>query len=488
MQNQDTNKGNDGVPSQGHPATRESKPPLIERLRDRLWAIECDELPWWLRQLVKLARIVCLVINGFLQDECAVRASGLAYYTMISLVPVLVIALALARLFGGESIARDAILRQIDLWAAQSTTTATSPESTAAFLSLVERIKTILDTIFVRIGEIRFGTLGGIGLVLLLWSAVEMMARVEASFNHIWGVSGRTLWRRFADYLTVMLIVPFLLLAATTLPMVEWISTSPFFASAWSLTAFNFSIHLPELGTVVSILMLTVLFTFILIFMPNTRVRLIPGITGGLVTAIVLMAWLHLCAALQIGVAKYGRLYGGFAAAPILLAWIYVSWEIVLLGEEVAFAVQNVRTYGLEDGGRHASARARAALALEIATAMAHAFSGGVLPFDPEEFAARRRISIRYLNEVVDALVRAGIAAELAGGRQRRHVLLRSPERVTVQEVLSAVIDQGISHEKVGLHSLAPGVEKWIQQFLSDADAHLSATLADLLEAPRADP
>ena len=458
------------------PAVREAKPPLMERIRDRLWDIETENLPWLKRRGVEFGRIVYLVLNGFMQDECAVRASGLIYYSMISLVPVLVMALALARIFGGEKMAREAIVRQIDQWAAQSTAGASSPEANEAFMSIVERVKTVLDSIFDRIADIHFGTLGGIGLIVLLWSAIEMMTRVEESMNRIWGVSGRTLWRRFADYLTIMLIVPFLFIAATTLPMVTWFSEH--LAPAWHIQAFNFSLDLPGLGTIVTLVMLTMLFTFLVAFIPNTRVRLVPGLVGGLVTAMASMLWLHLCASLQIGVVKYGRLYGGFAAGPILLAWTYVSWEIILLGAEVAFALQNVRTYGLEDDGRNASPNARAALALEVVALMARDLEDGVRPFDSAEFSSERRISIRCLNDILDKLALGGIIAELAGSRGR-FVLIRTPQHVTVGDVLGIVMNQGLPRERIGLRKLDPGISDWISDFTVRNEGAMSQTIAD---------
>lgn len=461
-------------------AVREAKPPLMERIRDRLWDLETEKLPWPKRRAVEFGRIVYLALNGFMRDECAVRASGLIYYSMISLVPVLVMALALARIFGGEKMARQAIVKQIDQWAAQSTAGASSPEANEAFMSIVGRVKTILDSIFDRIADIHFGTLGGIGLIVLLWSAIEMMTRVEESMNRIWGVTGRTLWRRFADYLTIMLIVPFLFIAATTLPMVTWFSEH--LAPAWHIQALNFSLDLPGLGTLFTLIMLTVLFTFLVAFIPNTRVRLVPGIVGGLVTALASMAWIHLCASLQIGVVKYGRLYGGFAAGPILLAWTYVSWEIILLGAEVAFAIQNVRTYGLEDDGRNASPNARAALALEVVAMMARDFEDGVRPFDSAEFSSERRISIRCLNDILEKLALGGIIAELAGSRGR-YVLIRAPAHVTAGDVIAMVMDHGLPRERIGLRELDPGISRWIGDFAERNGDAMSLPITGFVEA-----
>jgi len=217
--------------------------------------------------------------------------------------------------------------------------------------------------------------------------------------------------------------------------------------------------------------------------MPNTKVRFWPGVTGGVVTALLLLAWVGLCAALQIGVAASGRIYGSFAAVPILLAWVFVSWEIVLFGAEVAFALQNCATYRMEGGAREANVQSRLLLALSIVTETARAMGGPGAGFEVAAFARQRRVPVRFLNEMVEQLVHAGILAEI-GSQSGRYALLRNPAALRIQDVLDGVLRLGVPPEELGLRDLAPEIRDAVSGLAGTGEgAPRSATIQDLLRA-----
>ncbi|MDD5708495.1 MAG: YhjD/YihY/BrkB family envelope integrity protein, partial [Kiritimatiellae bacterium] len=205
------------------------------------------------------------------------------------------------------------------------------------------------------------------------------------------------------------------------------------------------------------------IFVFVLMFVPNTHVRLKPGLIGGILTALLFMAWLRLCAALQIGVVKYSKIYGGFAAMPIVLAWTYVSWQIMLFGAELAFALQNGGTYGREQGARHANMRARWQLAVGLAVEMARSMAAGAGPLDVVAFARRRRIAVRLLNGVLDDLLAAGLVSETAQA-PGHYLLSRDPSKLTLSEVAEAVTTRGTAPEALGLGNLDRSVRELAQQ------------------------
>jgi membrane protein len=205
------------------------------------------------------------------------------------------------------------------------------------------------------------------------------------------------------------------------------------------------------------------LFVVVLMCVPNTRVRLRPALAGGFVTAVCFLAWLWLCARLQVGVIKYSKLYGGFAIIPILLAWVYTSWQIVLLGAELTFACQHAPTYGREQGARHAGCRARMQLALAVAAEMARAMQAGEGALPAVRFAQRQGLSVRLLNEVLDDLQQAGLVAETAG-QPGAYVLLHDPSRLTAATVVRAVLDRGEPPEALGLDHLEPRLRDYSRQ------------------------
>ena len=214
-------------------------------------------------------------------------------------------------------------------------------------------------------------------------------------------------------------------------------------------------------------------FALMIMFMPNTRVRLVPGLTGGVVTALLFIGWLRLCAWLQVGVARQGRIYGSFAVVPIVLAWVYVSWQIVLFGAEVAFALQNCATYRMERGAHRASAQSRVTLALAVILEAARHMLGQGAAFEVAAFARSRTVPVRFLNDIVDELTRAGLLAEL-GGREGAYVLLRSPDGLRVEEVIDAIYQSGVPPDELGLDAVDPLVGR----LLAEVKGGLGAALA----------
>jgi membrane protein len=199
--------------------------------------------------------------------------------------------------------------------------------------------------------------------------------------------------------------------------------------------------------------MTALFFTFFLMFMPNTKVRGVPGLTGGMVAALLFFVWLWACAALQVGVAKWGRIYGSLATLPILLAWVYVSWQIVFFGAETAFAVQHCTTYRMEHGARVPNVEARLALALAVVVEAGRAVINGGGTFNTTRFAAASRVPVRLLNDVVTELVRSGLLGELSDS-PGIYALLKSPDRLTVGDVIRAVMSAGTDPKALGLARL----------------------------------
>jgi membrane protein len=213
--------------------------------------------------------------------------------------------------------------------------------------------------------------------------------------------------------------------------------------------------------------------------MPNTKVRWGPGAIGGVLTGVLFVLWLWACAAMQVSVAGYSRLYGSFAVIPILLAWLFMSWQIVLFGAEVSFAMQNHATYRMESGARRASAEARVAMALAVVLDAARGFTQGGGPFESARFAREQGVSVRFLNEVVDELAQAGILAAVSGGDGGRYALLRAPDALPAREVAAVMLRTGATPASLGLTRLAPPVARLMAQF---AGAVGGETVGDLLK------
>ncbi len=465
---------------------------------DEVWDVELTAVSGLQAFGVKTLRVVNLVIRGYREDNCPLHASALTFNTLMAIVPVLALALALARVFGAGDIAHEKARGMVGEWTQRFESAAAElapaepgtvesdvpvqpllpdADKEPAPLMLREQINDLVDLTFEKVENISFAALGGVGLVMLLWMVISVLGRVEASFNRVWGITTeRSLWRKMTDYLFVVLVLPFLVTAASSIPLVDMVTNLLNASTAEDVRSIMGSAFLKRLMV---LLLSSLSFMFMLIFMPNTRVRWRPAFIGGFVSAVLFIMWLWICAALQVGVARYGAIYGSFAVVPILLAWVHVSWQIVLLGAEVAFAVQNCTTYRLEAGGRHASPRARLALALLLLGDVATAMRRGAHGVDPNEFTKTHRVPVRLFNDVVDELISSGILGRLSDDTGHI-VLLREPERLRIGEVGQAILTNGISESAVGLGVLPDKIQRYIDD-LAVSGAHADGNLAGLV-------
>jgi membrane protein len=441
-----------------------------EFIRRDVWTIHCGGLPWFRRLGVYAVRLGSLVISGFKSDQCPLHAASLTFFSLMALIPVLALTLALARAFGGADLAKAQFDKQLDGWMVQIEQSVEAkvqaegvaegevPEELAQVFT--SQVREISDKLFAQLDQLKFGTLGGIGAVLLFWTVIGMLGQVESSFNRVWGVEqSRPLMRKCADYLFVCLVLPFLVTAASSVPVAAMITgfmdkTVGGVASDAVRTLLGSGLFKLSVTLTVG----TLAFAFLLGFMPNARVKLIPALTGGFVTVVLFGGWLKLCAMLQIGIGRYSTLYGSFAVLPILLLWVCTSWQIILLGAEIAFAVQNCDTYVLEQNAANASLRARLLLALTLCAETARRArekEGG--PFAAEAFARRRGIPVRFVKDILEDLVRNGILAGVAG-RPGEYLLARCGGSLTVADVTKAMLDEGEPPEALGLGNLSDSV------------------------------
>ena len=279
--------------------------------------------------------------------------------------------------------------------------------------------------------------------------------------------------------IAIIVVVPFLAIAASSLPIVAKFAAFAELGVSGLLGPETAS----RLVRFCSSGILTVaLFAIVLIFVPNTKVKALPGIGGGLATAIAFAVWFKLCTALQIGVAKYSKVYGGFAALPILLAWAYVSWQIMLFGAELTLALQRHESFARDQGADTAGGKARGLLALAVVVEMARRMVAGEKPLDVAEFARARGISDRLALGVVQALASAGLVAETAEPDDGdSYTLLRSPEKLTVGETLLALFSSGTSIPDLGLDNVDAEVRARFDRICADVTASLSTPVAALV-------
>ncbi|MFC1735216.1 YhjD/YihY/BrkB family envelope integrity protein [Candidatus Hydrogenedentota bacterium] len=287
--------------------------------------------------------------------------------------------------------------------------------------------------------------IAGVGFIILFWLVMKLFVNIEDTFNHIWGMTkGRSFSRRILDYLPFFFICLFLILVLSSLNVLTAAEPkiiakyAPFASSAWGAFAYSTRKALPYL-------MAWLLFSFIYVYMPNIKVRLRSGVFAGIVagTIFLIVQWAYIT--FQVGLSKNELIYGSFAAIPLLMLWIHVSWLVVLFGAEISFAVDNEETYEFEFDSSNASARFKKLLALRISELTVKRFIAGDKPITPRGVALQLEAPIRLVREVIQELVKAGILVEV----KSEDVSVNSyhpacdPEGMTISSVLEKLEKRG---------------------------------------------
>lgn len=390
---------------------------FVQRVRDfvanQLWSEEPLQPAFlgWLRALIQLSVVIG---EGFVKDHLLLRAHALTFLTFLSLIPFLALAVTLVDLVGGGV---EVVEKLLDQFAG-----AVPAEFKAE----------ILD----RVKEFRFGALGTIGAATLLGTTVLGVGSVEKAFNAVWGVTDQRPWvRRVPDYLAVIVIAPILL--GVAIPLRASIESESFVQDVLKLPGVE---YVYSTGLQYAPFMLFVLaFTFLYWFIPNTKVQLRSALIGGFVGAIffALVQWAYV--RFSIGVARYDAILGSMAAIGLFLMWVYISWAIVLLGAEVAYAVQTLKLYRLEVQGTPAGPAAREFIGLAIALECARAFQRGDEPWTAQRLSDHLRVPFRTVQAILDELMTAGIVAPCGGEHEGAYQLGRPMEQTRVADVLLAL-------------------------------------------------
>ena len=292
------------------------------------------------------------VWRGFIGNHCPIHAAGLTYFSILAFIPVLCCFLVAAKAFNIDDAARREINFRIDSMIAgveqaqddDLVKIAVSDEEELArrriaveeFAKVARRAS---NTIFERISGYDIGTFGWVGFGLLVWMVISSLGMVEVSFNQIWGVPRpRPIWKRAYVYLFLLMLLPVTATAAMSLPVINWcknIAIVLFGANAvtkWMSDCLLWLLDSKIARLAISGFSASLTFTLFFWIIPNCKVGFRSACCGGVATALLFALWIKVCTVAQVGIARSSMLYGSFAFLPIVLAWMYMSWEIVLLG------------------------------------------------------------------------------------------------------------------------------------------------------------
>ena len=247
---------------------------------------------------------------------------------------------------------------------------------------------------------------------MLIWSVIKVLGNIELSFNAVWGIkTPRTIIKKFTEYIAIMLIAPIFIALSSAITI--------FISAAVNDVATQHDMF-SLLGPAVRILLeatpyiiVWLLFAFIYIVIPNTKVKFkhafIAGIIAG--TSFNLLEWVYF--SFQIGAAQSNAIYGSFAALPLFLVWVQSSWIIVLFGCEIAFSSQNVHRFIYEKEVNDISVNHKRKISLLILLHMNTEFNNGKKALNVDQLCGITKLPIRLIRNVITELIKAKIITEV---------------------------------------------------------------------------
>lgn len=367
-----------------------------------IWRITESEVSKGRSSFYFILKTIIIAVRRFTQDRIINKASALTYSTLLSIAPILAIVFAIAKGFGLADLVENEIRYSM------------SGQSVAA--------EAILQMANTYLANTRNGIFIGVGIVLLLWTVINLIMNIEITFNRIWEVKqGRSLYRKVTDYFSMLLLLPLLIVVSAGLSI---------FMSTMVKNMTDFVILAPIaqfLVRLIPFVLTWLMFMGLYVYMPNTRVKLKHAFISGVIAGTAYQVFQYLYIGSQIWVSKYNAIYGSFAAIPLFLLWLQISWTICLFGAELAYAGQNIRNFNFEHDTKHVSRRYRDFICILIMSLICKRFERHEDPYTAEELSQQNQIPIRLVHQVLYRLQEIQLIHEVVSGDTKSKELAYSP-------------------------------------------------------------
>lgn len=403
---------------------------MLEKLRDipetaraadrAIWRASTSAMPWWRRWPLRGLRLGYAVLRDWNRSQISMRATGLVYTTLLSLVPLLAISFSILKGFGVHNQIEPLLLRILEPLGDKAV------EITANVIDFVDNMKV--------------GVLGSVGFLLFFFTVISLMSKIERAFNHVWRIQReRNLTQRVRDYITVIVLGPALAFGA--LGITASLTSHEVVQSLATIEPLGTVIAI--LGRVIPYLMTTLAFTFIYLYMPNTRVHPRAALVGALIAAVLWTVAGWAFASFVASSPNYAAIYSGFATLFVFLLWLYMSWMILLTGAAVSFFVQNPDYMGADPQAMELGNRGRERVALLIAQRIGRAYYRGEAPPSTDGLAQALHVPPGIVEPILTALEDSGLIARV-GENQNAYLPAAPWEMTPVKAALDAI--RGAQH------------------------------------------
>ena len=394
---------------------------VIEFLKVGIWQVSTEHMSPLKRLSLEVLKVVILAIRFFTTKRVLTQASALTYSTLLAIVPILAVVFAIARGFGYS--------KYIEVWFRD--VLSSQPQVAEVMVGFVNSY--LVHT--------KSGIFLGVGLIFMLYTVLMLVSNIETTFNEIWQVKHqRSIFRTFTDYLAMFLLFPILVVVSSGLSI--FIATMadrlPDFLMLGSLVR--------KLIDLSPYFLMSLLFIGLYVFVPNTHVKvknaIVPGILAGIAMQWLQFFYIHS----QIWMTGYNAIYGSFAALPLFMLWVQISWTICLFGAELTYTSQNLDYYDYDAKTDDISHRYQMMLSALLMSLICRSYADGRKPYTAGRLSKVTGIPIRIVNELLYRLMEARLLIEISPdekGEFSRYVPAESLSNMTLGTMIDRLEAQG---------------------------------------------
>lgn len=405
---------------------------IINFLRVEIWHIKRSDVSPWMFYLYEVIKKVLLAVERATTKRMIDSASALTYSTLLAIVPILAVVFAIARGFGYN--------KYIEDWFREAL--ASQPQAAEAIIGFVNSY--LVHT--------KSGVFLGVGLIFMLWTVIMLINNIEQTFNYIWQVKNpRSMFRTITDYMAMFLLMPIIIVITSGLSI---------FMAALPGQIEGFALLAPVIRFLIALmpyLLMSAVFIALFVFMPNTKVKfrcaIVPGILAGVAMQVLQLFYIHS----QIWVSSYNAIYGSFAALPLFMLWVQISWTICLFCGELCYTNQNLEDFAFKAQTEDISHRYRLMLSIVLASHICKRFEKGEKPYTALDLKLLTGIPIRVTNDLLYEMTKVNILTEITNdekGEDSRYQPAEALSRLSVGALIDRLESLGKWSMELDMHKL----------------------------------
>ena len=389
---------------------------LIQFLKVDIWQVQREDISPVRYLLYEVIKKVLLAVEYFTTKRMMDSAAALTYSTLLAIVPIMAVVFAIARGFGYN--------KYIETWFREALSS--QPQVAEAIIGFVNSY--LVHT--------KSGIFLGIGLLFMLWTVIMLISNIEKAFNDIWQVSTpRSIFRTITDYMAMFLLAPIIIVVTSGISIMMATFANGIGETLIVGPTLRFFLRL------LPYIIMSGVFIALYVFMPNTKVKIrsaiIPGILAGVAMQGLQLVYIHS----QIWVTGYNAIYGSFAALPLFMLWVQISWTICLFGAELAYTNQNLEKFAFRASTDDLSHRYRLLLSAYLMTLICRRFEEGKKPYTALELKLETNIPIRITHDLLENLTRVHLLSEMTNDEKGTEAVYQ-PAESTARLSVGMMIDR----------------------------------------------